>query len=85
MARDSHPSEWTPFPAIVDDTGRRSDQCLGKDLQYQSERYGTGASGELEQQVVNRERIKPVADFADYLRSPEAAEIVVSPQQAYIS
>ena len=21
MARDSHPSEWTPFPAIVDDTG----------------------------------------------------------------
>ena len=40
-----------------------------------------GVPGQLQQQRINRQRVKPVANFADDLRHPEPAEIAIASQQ----
>ena len=70
--------------AIVDHARRRPDQRLRQNLQHQRQRHRPSASGELQQQVVDRQGVKPIAEFADNLRTPQSAKIPVAAQQAHI-
>ena len=69
---------------IVDNSRGGADEGLRQDLKNQRQRHRPGASGELEKQVIDGERIKPVADFAHHLGAPHAAEISIAGEQTRV-
>ena len=58
---------------------------LRQHLQHEGESDGLRLARVLEQQAVDRYRVKPVADFADDLRQPQQPEIPVAPEQAQVA
>ncbi len=74
----------TPAQAIVDCSCQWSHQGLRQHLQHQGQRHRGSTAGEIEQQAVDGEGIKPVADFADDLCEPQFAKVVVLAGEAKI-
>src|SRR6266487_1875666 len=55
--------------AIVDYPGGGTDERLWQDLQDQSQGNRAGTTRKLQQQVVDGQRVEPIANFADNLRA----------------
>ncbi len=70
--------------AIINHARGRSDERLRQHLQHQRQGDRTGVSGKLQEQAVDRQRVKPVANLAHNLRQPQTAEVHVLPQQTQV-
>ena len=68
--------------AVVEDAGGGRGEGAGENLQNDGEPDCLGlAAGEFEQEVVDGERVEPVAEFADDLGEPEEAEVAVAAEE----
>ena len=71
--------------AIVDHAGGGSGECAGQHLQNYGKPHGLRlTAGQLQQQIVDGQRVKPVAQLADHLREPEQAVVAVIAQQVIV-
>ena len=73
-----------PREPVRDVPGERGHQEPGKRLDDDGPAHCLPAPGQPEQQVIDRKAVKPVADLADKLRHPQAAEVGVGAKQRKI-